>query len=164
MSKQKLSSIKKIVVHCTSTLPNQPAGFKECYQWHVVEKDWSNVGYHYGIEQCGNIWQGRVIDFEKGTTDIGAHAVGFNTGSLGIVLSGGCSDIYENEDGHTVYEAADNFTEIQKVNLAALIKKLIEKCQAAGAGDIEVIGHNQLDPSKDCPSFDVKAWWAEQST
>lgn len=161
MAKQTLKNIKQIVVHCTATLANQPAGFKECHQWHVVENKWSNVGYHYGIEQNGNVWQGRSMDFEKGLADIGAHAVGFNKGSLGVVLSGGCRDIYE-KDGDVVYVPADNFTDIQKLNLRALVTGLIEKCQAAGAGDIDVVGHRDLNAKKDCPSFDVKAWWADQ--
>lgn len=161
MAQQLLKHIKQIVIHCTSTLANQPAGYKECYQWHVVENGWSAVGYHYGIEQDGNIWQGRAINFSKGKADIGAHVAGHNKGTLAIVLSGGCTDIYET-DNEVVFVAGDTFTEIQKTNLKALVQKLIEQCQAAGAGEIDVVGHNYLNPDKDCPSFDVKAWWAEQ--
>ena len=161
MPQQLLKNIKRIVVHATSTLADQDAGYEFCYRVHVKENKWAAVGYHYGIEQDGNIWQGRAIDFGKGKADIGAHVRGFNTGSIAIVLSGGCSAIFENEDGHTEYEFADTFSEIQKLNLAELIKGIIKKCEAAGATDIEVVGHNDLDPNKPCPCFDVKAWWEE---
>lgn len=160
MAQQLLKNIKRIVVHATSTLADQNAGFEFCHRVHVKENGWSGIGYHYGVEQDGNIWQGRAIDFDNGKADIGAHVKGFNTGSIGIVLSGGCSSIEQNEDGHTVYEYADTFEEIQKLNLGALIDGLIAKCEAAGATDIEVVGHNDLDPNKPCPCFDVKAWWA----
>lgn len=161
MAQQLLKNIKQIVIHCTATLPQQKAGFNECYQWHVVENGWGAIGYHYGIEQDGNIWQGRAINFGKDKADIGAHAAGHNKGTLAIVLSGGCSDIYKDENGDTVYVSTDTFTAIQKTNLKALVTKLIERCIAAGARGIEVVGHRDLNPNKDCPSFDVKAWWLE---
>lgn len=161
MAQQLLKNIKQIVIHCTATLPQQKAGYHECYQWHVIENQWASIGYHYGIEQDGNIWQGRAINFGKGKADIGAHVAGHNKGTLAIVLSGGCRDIYKDENGDTVYVSADTFTDIQKTNLKALVSKLIERCTEAGARDIDVVGHRDLNPNKDCPGFDVKEWWLE---
>lgn len=46
--------------------------------FHMDERDWDDVGYHYMIGNSGNVYQGRHPDW------IGAHCAGFNTPSLGI--------------------------------------------------------------------------------
>lgn len=160
MTTMATKNINRLVIHCTATIPSQKAGYPEIYQWHVKEQGWQDVGYHFGINRDGEIWLGRPVDFEKHTVKMGAHAYPHNRNSIGIVLEGGCSKIYKNEQGQTIYESEDNFTAIQKTNLAALVKSLTERLENDGASNIEVCGHTELNPEKDCPGFDVKVWWA----
>ncbi len=155
-----MKNINRVVIHCTATTPTQKAGYPEVFQWHVKENGWDNVGYHLGINRDGEIWMGRKIDFENQSVQMGAHAYPHNRNSIGIVLEGGCSRIYKDDAGKTDYDSEDNFTDIQKINLAALVKSLIERLQKQGAKDIDVCGHTELKPEKKCPGFDVKKWWA----
>lgn len=156
--------IYAIVIHCTATTPSQKAGYEQVHQWHVVENKWENVGYHLGIERDGELWMGRDIDLKRGLIEMGAHAYPKNRNTIGIVLEGGCSRIYKNDEGRTVYEMADNFTAIQKTVLAETVKSLIERLQnECGAGDIAVIGHYDINPTKECPGFDVESWWQQVS-
>ncbi len=156
-----MANIDRIVIHSTATTPTQKAGYAEIRQWHVEENGWDDVGYHMGINRDGGIWSGRHIDFEQEQVVMGAHAYPCNKNSIGIVLEGGCSRVYKTPAGATIYDSDDNFTDIQKLNLAALVKGLIARLQEHGAGNIEVQGHNELNPSKTCPGFDVQAWWQD---
>jgi len=49
--------------------------------WHLG-KGWDGLGYHYVIHKNGDVWRGRPEHRN------GAHAVGYNTKSIGICLAG----------------------------------------------------------------------------
>jgi N-acetyl-anhydromuramyl-L-alanine amidase AmpD len=48
----------------------------------------------------------------------------------------------------------DEFSDMQLSVLRNLLEELIIKFKNA-----KVVGHNELDPRKTCPNFDVKEWW-----
>lgn len=54
----------------------------EVRRWHVEERGWSDVGYHWYIRKDGTIEPGRAENV------IGAGVAGHNTGSLHIALEG----------------------------------------------------------------------------
>ena len=103
-----------------------------------IQRGFRTIGYHFFINRAGLIEVGRQAD------EIGAHAYGKNSVSLGICLAGG---IAEDSD-----EPEDNFTEQQHWALTNLVNELVEKYP-----DADVIGHNEVS-DKACPSFDVKKW------
>ena len=139
------SSTELIVIHCTATRPSmKDVGRTEIDAWHR-HRGFFGVGYHYIIKRDGVLEEGRHPD------KVGAHARGFNSISLSIAMVGGVT-----EDDVNVPE--DNFTEEQWVTLKALVERLTELYP-----DAEVLGHRDLPKvSKDCPSFDVKQWWADE--
>nr|BAF03520.1 peptidoglycan recognition protein B [Samia ricini] len=49
---------------------------------HQLTNGWSDIGYNFAVGGEGSVYEGR------GWTTVGAHAVGFNTNSIGIVLIG----------------------------------------------------------------------------
>jgi N-acetyl-anhydromuramyl-L-alanine amidase AmpD len=53
----------------------------EIHKWHL-EKEWSGIGYHYVIRKDGTTERGRPRN------NIGAHAQGFNSRSIGINIVG----------------------------------------------------------------------------
>ena len=56
------------------------------YRYHTTGHGWSDIGYNFIVDPCGRVWEGRY-----GGTDwpvVGAHAGGFNTGSVGILALG----------------------------------------------------------------------------
>ncbi len=146
------SSTKHIVVHCTATRPNQPAGAKEVHQWHIA-RGWAGIGYHYVIRRDGTIETGRSPD-----NSVGAHVGGHNYNTVGVSLEGGLAA----SNG----KPENNFTTAQFASLKSLCLKLQTKYPGA-----TILGHRDLSPDKDgdgiiqenewlkaCPCFEARAW------
>lgn len=55
---------------------------EELFQWHVRERGWSDIGYHYLVRRDGTIHPCRPV------ARSGAHVAGVNSRSVGICLSG----------------------------------------------------------------------------
>ena len=126
--------IDLLVVHCTYTYKRMDIGAEEVTRWHK-DRGWSGCGYHFIIRKNGTIEKGRDLD------RIGAHARGYNVGSIGVCYVGGRTD-----DNKPV----DDRTPEQKKTLAALIINLQTEYP-----DADIKGHNELS-SKSCPNFSVK--------
>lgn len=144
---QRRKTTNYIVVHCSATKPSQDVGVEQIRKWHIEERKWNDVGYHFVIKRDGN-WQiGRPV------WAIGSHVEGRNWESIGICLVGGVD-----EEG----QPASNFTAPQLDALARLVLSLkrdsYRKAQVVGHHDIQVVTH------KVCPSFDAKSWWAPFET
>ena len=94
--------INKVIVHHTVTSnsdPNPAATVRAIYAWHVQGNGWNDIGYNFLIDQNGGVYEGRrartyavgeqpTAEDANGNGVIGAHAVGSNTGSIGIALLG----------------------------------------------------------------------------
>jgi uncharacterized protein with LGFP repeats len=63
-----------------------PAIIRADYAYHVQGRGWSDLGYNLLVDQYGRIWEGRRGGLGRAT--IGAHAEGFNTGTLGVSMIG----------------------------------------------------------------------------
>ena len=106
-------------------------------EWHT-QRGFDTIGYHYLIKRDGTLQVGRDEDV------VGAHAVAVNGTSIGIALVGG---------GPPEMGWEDNFKPIQFQTLKSIITKLKDKYNIE-----KIIGHYQVDDSKECPSFDVPKW------
>lgn len=51
-------------------------------RWHVEERGWADIGYHYVIRYDGSVERGRDIRYQ------GAHVFGINGESVGVCFSG----------------------------------------------------------------------------
>lgn len=127
-----MRKINKIILHCSDTPTGRDVRAKDIRRWHVVEQGWADIGYHYVICRDGTIEPGRAESV------IGAHAYGHNSDSIGICMVGGTGGC--------------DFTRLQWKALDLLVSQLEKRYPGA-----EVIGHNDVS-SKECPSFDAKAW------
>jgi hypothetical protein len=54
--------------------------------YHVKANGWDDIGYNFLVDRYGRIFEGRYGGVDRPV--IGAHAEGFNTGSVGISLIG----------------------------------------------------------------------------
>ena len=136
----KMRTIKKIVVHCSDSEFGNASLIKE---WHTKERGWRDIGYHYVItngvkEYCrpyqkeldGLIQEGRPLSVA------GAHVKGHNRDSIGICLIG-----------------KHHFTAKQLYDALPTLLRLLVPSYMLSIDDI--YGHNELDPKKTCPNFQV---------
>jgi hypothetical protein len=54
--------------------------------FHVRSNGWNDIGYNFLVDRFGTIYEGRFGGVDRNV--VGAHALGFNTGSVGIALLG----------------------------------------------------------------------------
>lgn len=138
--------LNEIIVHCTATradfMAGQPTAAKvaEVRRWHVEDRKFNDIGYHFLIDRDGTTVEGRPLE------KVGAHTKGHNTGTVGISLFGG-------HGGAANDDFLDNFTEDQERALQQLIRKLQDDYPSI----TKISGHNQW-AAKACPTFSVPAW------
>ncbi len=54
--------------------------------YHVEGNGWNDIGYNFLVDKYGQVFEGRYGGVDKAV--IGAHAQGFNTGSVGVAVLG----------------------------------------------------------------------------
>ena len=139
-----MRTVNRIVLHCSATDLNTSVDSIKNY-WRNVLK-WRNPGYHYIIEQDGNIVQ--LLPVEKVSNGV----QGFNADSVHICTIGG--------------KFSDDRTQAQRSSQKVMIQMLRQEF-----GHIPVVGHRDLSPDKNgdgkitrdewlklCPNYDVANW------
>lgn len=82
---------KMAYVHHTVNSNSYPASkaddiVRAIYAYHVKGNHWCDIGYNFLIDRFGRIYEGRFGGVERPV--VGAHAMGFNTGSAGVAAIG----------------------------------------------------------------------------
>lgn len=142
------SSIDTIIIHCAATPNGSGHTAEDIDHWHSERGFYrhsgikqfhaprlQHIGYHFVIRANGITEMGRSIK------EIGAHARGHNTRSIGICLIG-----------------TDHFTADQWNSLRALVTDL----RRENSRIRQVIGHRAVDRRKICPGFSVSDWLAAE--
>lgn len=124
-----MRAIREIILHCSDSNIVAHNDISVIRKWHVQERGFNDVGYHFFIKTGGEVQKGRDIDI------IGAHCKGHNKQSIGICLHG-----KEKED----------FTREQKTSLFNLIRSLVTIFP-----NVTIHGHNEFS-DKTCPVFNVE--------
>jgi len=136
-----MRTLDKIVIHCSATPPTMDIGVKEIRSWHVNERKWRDIGYHFVVRRDGEVQLGRPIEMQ------GAHARGHNKTSVGVCWVGGVDKDMNPENNMTKEQEAELWCTVQNLMLTYGINK------------DQVVGHRDLPGvTKACPSFDVKQW------
>lgn len=137
-------TITGIIIHCAATPNGRWTTAEDVDNWHrergfsrtldfraKLNYSLTSIGYHFLIYTNGAVATGRHLD------EVGAHAKGFNSKTIGVCLVG-----------------TDKFTPKQWESLKANIQWLLKKYP-----DARVCGHRDLPQvHKTCPGFDVSAW------
>ena len=126
-----MREITEIIIHCADTPNGKVFHASDIDRWHK-DRGWTKIGYHWVIGVDGFFEAGRKPE------EIGAHAEGHNSKSLGICMVG-----------------TNKFTPVQWESLKLLVTRLKGEFPEA-----RVIGHYQVAVNgKTCPNFDVPKWW-----
>lgn len=84
-------SLSAMFVHHTATSPTYPdpaAAVRSIYYYHAITQGWGDIGYHYLVDQYGNVYQGRYGTEVNGLVVEGGHALGYNRNTMGVSLIG----------------------------------------------------------------------------
>lgn len=123
-----MGQVTRITVHRSETPdddPIDPASRWRSIQDYHLSLDWTDIGYHYGIDRDGRLWTLRPVSAQ------GAHAgSGNNEGNIGVVLLG-----------------SDRFSSAQLESAIRLMDDLVARHGLEGT---EIFGHRDL-VSTDCP-------------
>jgi hypothetical protein len=85
------SSIRLAIVHHTAGpntySPSEAAAIMRGIEiYHVKSNGWNDIGYNFLVDRFGTVYEGRYGGIDRNV--IGAHARGFNTGSVGVAVIG----------------------------------------------------------------------------
>lgn len=137
--------VEEVVVHCSATGASWYAGKRssekvaEIRRWHVQDRGWRDIGYHWVIDRDGTVLPGRA------ETVIGAGVEGHNRGVIHVCLIGGggsaAADAFERH--FTPHQAAALRKVLASIRLRTPIKR--------------ISGHNEF-AAKACPGFNVPMW------
>lgn len=134
--------VREIVVHASATragwmktasLAEQVA---EIRRWHVDDRGWRDIAYHWLIGRQGDRLPGRA------ETEIGAGVAGHNRGVIHICLLGG-------HGSSELDRFEQNFTTDQARRLRETISWISQRTPIS-----RIAGHNEY-AAKACPGFQV---------
>lgn len=92
----------KLIVHHTVTPNDDPdpaSTVRAIYAYHTQQHGWNDIGYNFLVDAAGRVYEGRYARaYAPGETPtgedgesrgvVGAHARGFNPGSVGVAVLG----------------------------------------------------------------------------
>jgi hypothetical protein len=83
--------LRLALVHHTAgangyTAAQSPAIVRAIELYHVQGNGWNDIGYNFLVDRFGQVFEGRYGGIERNV--VGAHAEGFNTGSVGVAVLG----------------------------------------------------------------------------
>ena len=86
--------LRLAIVHHTAgsnayTPAQSPAIVRAIELYHVKANGWKDIGYNFLVDRYGQVFEGRYGGMQRNV--VGAHAEGFNTGSVGIAVIGNYS-------------------------------------------------------------------------
>lgn len=131
-----ISAISKIIIHCSDSDNPAHDDISVIRKWHIEDRHFLDVGYHYFIKKNGEIQKGREL------YEIGAHCEKHNIDSIGICFSG-----------------KEKFPWRQLRGGVYLIRDLCDilglRKRYRDSKDF-IFPHHFFDPSKTCPNFDIQ--------
>lgn len=130
----------EIIIHHSFTKDNETVSWGAIRKFHVEDRGWKDIGYHFGVEQVGReyeIFVGRML------TEQGAHCYGQNEYSIGVCIVGNFDIVPP---------------PIDQWNLAVRLVRSL--CTVFNIPKDQVYPHRKFAPWKTCPGrvFDMKAF------
>lgn len=145
-----MQELKYLIIHCTATPEGRLVSAEDIRRWHTAPppqgRGWRQIGYSDLIHLNGDIQN--MVNYNEDnwvqSNEITNGAKGFNSVSRHVVYAGGTDKNGNPKDTRTPQQHA------------ALYMYVVQTI--AKHPDIKVLGHNQVNPNKECPSFNVPDW------
>ena len=138
-ARRNLSEITTIVVHQTDTNDTGKFGVYDIARYHVNSNGWAGIGYHYYIIDEGTIFKTQELN------TISYHASGWNTESIGVVISG----------KHRYDSSKTNEEIIGKKKYKALVFALA-KIENELPNKVNIISHGEISTHKTDPNINME--------
>lgn len=71
-----------VVHHSVVYKTDDPTTMREIQDLHMDDREWADIGYHFGVGRSGSVFEGRDLSVR------GTHVEHYNTGSVGVVFLG----------------------------------------------------------------------------
>ncbi|CAM5612727.1 N-acetylmuramoyl-L-alanine amidase [Streptomyces pharetrae] len=86
---------KAVFAHHTAgtndyTCEQSPDIIRAIFLYHVQSQGWNDIGYHFLVDKCGTVFEGRAGGIDKPV--LGAQTYGFNTDTAGVAVLGNYND------------------------------------------------------------------------
>ncbi len=124
-----MRKIVTLFIHCTATANLKRCPAARIHGWHK-KRGWDGIGYNAVIQPDGSLEPGRPDYW------VPSQAKGHNAVSLGVTMAG-----------------TDKFT---PAAWARLLRYCSDKVDLYPG--LQIRGHNEVNPNKTCPGFDVQKW------
>ena len=121
-----MRQIRRIVVHHAAAATD----FESMRRHHIEDRGWTDIGYHYVVEDRGKVRLGRPVHRE------GAHVVGHNEGTIGVCV------------------AVDARRPVRRRAMRALVRVVADLVRQYGLTVADVVGHGELAATL-CPCMDM---------
>lgn len=93
-------SINLIVLHCSATPEGRDVSASEIREWHMRDRGFTDIGYHFVVRLDGTVEAGRPLDRP------GAHCRKHNLRSIGVCYIGGADKNLRSKDTRTPAQKA----------------------------------------------------------
>ncbi len=124
---------RTVVIHHSASRLFTDETMSDIQDLHMDRNGWADIGYHYGIDKDGVIYEGRDIHVR------GASVAGHNTGTIGVVVMG---DFQWDMPLDVQLEAAQTL-----VNWLAALYRLTH-----------LAGHFEFNPESVCPGKNMVSY------
>lgn len=121
----------RVILHCSATKDGLVVDWSAIRRFHVDQRGWKDIGYHFGIERIGDAYEvlmGRSLD------EPGAHCQYQNYDSIGVCFVG---EFDEHGPSREQWEKG--------------LQLVTWLCRRHLIPPERVFGHNQFDRAKSCP-------------
>ena len=125
--------INRVVVHHSASDPRRTT-VEDVKRWHVDERGWDSIGYHFIISGLGMTEHTRPLHYQ------GAHTLGHNDGTIGVCVLGDNTKSELRWERYQMNALLDLWGHLRRVYR-----------------ELDVYGHRDLVDGTECPGIDIRA-------
>lgn len=108
--------MNRFTVHCAVTRNGQDIDVNDLHQWHVNERGYRKIGYHFLINPSGQVWSFANDERFRSLSETGAHVKGANYKNIGICFAG--TDLFSKKQFWEFYSVCHSLVRYNGLQLS----------------------------------------------